>query len=313
MRNMIKKKPGEFSWVTWIKKRIDHNLNFLSITTGPTGSGKSYADMSIAYQIDKDFDVHKQVAFSFTSFMKIINGFNGDDKELSKKKYKVVVFDEVQVTASKREWQSKVNKLFNYIISTFRHQNIIVLFNSPYSDFVDINTMKLIHAKFETRGWSKKRQKTAIKGKILQYNDKLSKFYEHSLFVINNGKVNKFAGLWLLPKPPEHLIQPYERMKTEFTHRLNKKITKEIEEMEQGLNSDDNDNKQELNPESMQPAIWEEAQKGYSNQEELKQRLSKKLEREVDIGQLNRNITSMRKKGYDIRQYKGGVSNFDKF
>lgn len=216
MRNVIKKKPGEASWITWIKKRIDNNLNFLSITTGPTGSGKSYADLSMAYQIDKDFDVEKQVAFSFTGFMKIINGFNGDDDFLKKKKYKVVVFDEVQTTISKREWQSKVNKLFNYLISTFRHQNIIVLFNSPYSDFVDINTMKLIHTKFEARGWNKKRQTTAIKGKILQYNDKLQKFYEHSLYVIHNKKMHKFSGLWHLPKPPEHLIDPYERMKTAF-------------------------------------------------------------------------------------------------
>ena len=77
MNNLIMKKPGEPSWITWIKKRIDHNLNFLSITVGPTGSSKSYTDLSIAHMIDPEFDPEEQVAFNFTQFMKIINKFNG--------------------------------------------------------------------------------------------------------------------------------------------------------------------------------------------------------------------------------------------
>ena len=54
MRNMIKKKKGEASWVTWIKKRIKHNLNFLSVTTGPTGSGKSTTLYSMANELNKE-------------------------------------------------------------------------------------------------------------------------------------------------------------------------------------------------------------------------------------------------------------------
>jgi len=36
MRNIIKYKKGEHSWITWIKKRIKENLNFLAIAEGPT-------------------------------------------------------------------------------------------------------------------------------------------------------------------------------------------------------------------------------------------------------------------------------------
>ena len=295
-------KKGESSWVRWIKKRVHNNLNFLSILTGETGVGKSYNALRIAYEIDPEFNVYKQCAFSFTEFMRAVNGFNGDDEELKNKKYKVVVFDEVQTSVNKREWQSKVNKLFNYLISTFRHQNIIVLFTSPYSDFVDINTMKLMHAKFECKGWNNK-NKSSIRAKILQYNDRLSKFYEHSLYVIHNKKAVKFSGLWWLDKPPKHIYEPYEARKTEFTHRLNRKITRELEEMDKGL-YEENEPKGELNPDSMQPIIWDEAQRGYTKQEELKERVSKRLNRNVDIAQLNRNIMSMRKKGFDIREYK---------
>jgi len=240
MKGMIKKKPGEASWITYIKKRIDNHLNFLSITTGSPGAGKSYTDLSIAYQLDPEFDVRRQVVFGFSPFMKAINLFNETNEEevaegvipLCKKKYKVIIFEESQVIVNKREWQSKINKLFLYLMSTFRHQNIIVLFNSPYADYFDSSTMKLIHAKFELDGWSKKTQCSYVRGKLLQYNDKLKKFYEHSLQVIEGNRLHKFLGYWSIPKPPKHIFEEYELMKTEFTNRLNAKITQEVAEME---------------------------------------------------------------------------------
>ena len=260
MKNMIKKKPGEASWVTWIKKRIDNNLNFLAITTGPTGSSKSYTDLSIAYQLDPEFDANLQIAFSFKELMQIINKFNGVDKDyldeepaldsedeetvisptpktiipLHKRSYKVALFEEVQTAVNRREWQSKINKMFLYLMSTFRHQNIIVLFNAPYSDYFDSSVMKLIHAKFECQGWSKRTNKSYVRPKALQYNDKLSKFYEHNLIVIDKGKAHKFAGNWAVPKPPVHITVPYEIRKTEFTNKMNADMLSELDNDEKG-------------------------------------------------------------------------------
>lgn len=221
-------KEGEQSWIRWIKKRIINNLNFLAIFEGPTGIGKSWSALSIAHDIDKEFNPREQVAFSFKELMRIINKFNDKTTELSKKKFKVILFDEAQTNLSNREWQSRVNKLFNYLLSTFRHQNIILLFTSPYSDFIDSASMKLIHCKFEVKGWSAETKKTHIRPKLLQYNSRMKKFYEHSLYVIKDKKVNKLV-YWLVDCPPKHLIEPYEQMKSEFTANLNKEITEELE------------------------------------------------------------------------------------
>jgi len=239
--NMVLKRPGEASWVTYIKKRIDNNLNFLSITTGPVGSGKSFTDLSIASQLDSEFDPSEQVVFTFGQFMSVIKKFNNQVEEeivegktpLNKRKYKVVIFEESQTAVNKREWASKVNKLFQYLISTFRHQNIIVLFNSPYADYFDGATMKMIHAKFELRGWNKKTCKTHVKCKLLQYNDRMQKFYEHSLFVIVNGRATKFNGDWKVSKPSQKIISVYEEMKKEFTNKLNARIEREVAKLEQ--------------------------------------------------------------------------------
>ena len=306
MQNIIMKREGEASWVTYIKKRIDNNMNFLALFLGPTGIGKTWATLSVAFQIDPEFDPREQLAFNFVGLMRAINKCNDKTTFLGKKKYKVLIFDEAQTSVNKRDWQTKINKLFLYLLSTFRHQNIIVLFNSPYSDFLDSATMKLMHAKFEVKGWDKKTSKADCRPKLLQYNGTLQKFYEHRLYVTQKGTngANKLV-YWKIISPPEHIIDPYEEMKTAFTSKLNEQITREIEELarkeEVSLVEEPTG---ELNPESIQPALWEEASLGYKTQKELRDRMEKKLGKKVWFGNLSTNIMSMRKKGWDIRRFK---------
>jgi len=292
MKNMIMYKQGKLSWVSWVQKRIRENLNFNSLTTGETGSGKSWFDLSFAYAIDKDFEI-RQVVFDFKNLMQLLQS-----EWFHNKKWKVVIFEEMQTSISNRQWQGLVNKLFNYLLSTYRHRNVILLMNSPYADFIDSHTKKLIHTVFEVRGHNNKTKKTHVRPKILQYNSKLKKFYEHSLFVINGGRVMKQVNLFM-DKPPQHLIKPYEQKKLEFTTGLNKKIMQELEDYE---NKDKpKEDKKELNPESMQPDIWSLVKaEGYETQQGLANRLGEILEKTIKLSQLNRNIMSMRKKGRDI-------------
>ena len=231
MKNLILYRPGKDSWISWIKKRIKNNLNFVALLTGPTGIGKSWNAIEMAYRLDPEFDSVEQVAFKFTQLMQIINKFNNggtdDPKGLNKKKIKVCIFDEAQTDVNKRDWQKKANKFLLYLLSTFRHQNIIVLFTTPYEDFIDSNSLKLFHAKFECQGWSKKTKKSRVRPKILQYNPKKKKFYEHSLHVIRGRKTYKLIN-WDLKMPPAHLTEPYEQAKFAFTNALNKKIYDEM-------------------------------------------------------------------------------------
>jgi len=150
-----------------------------------------------------------------------------------KKKYKVIVFDEAQTEISNRAWQSLTNKLMNYLLSTFRHRNVILLFTSPYSDFLDSQAMKLIHCKFEVRSHDQRTKLTKIRPKILQYNSKLKKFYEHSLYVIRDNRYNKLV-FWGVKKPPQHLIDPYEEDKLAFTTKLNKSMLEDMDKLEKG-------------------------------------------------------------------------------
>ena len=259
-------KKGEASWIRWIKKRIRNNLNFLAVFTGPTGSGKSFSAMEMARTIDPEFNPELQVAFNFSQLMKIINKFNNKDASgLYDKKFKICIFDEVQTDANRREWQSKTNKFLNYVLSTFRHQNIICFFTTPYEDYIDSAALKLFHAKFECRGWSKKTKKSTLRPKIFQYNAQRRKMYEHSLHVITPTGVKKMIT-WDLNCPPKEMIIPYEKVKFEFTNALNMRITRELEAIEEADKPKGDEPK--LNP--RQEEIEEDIKvNGYKTQKEL--------------------------------------------
>jgi len=236
MKNMIMYKAGEHSWVRYIKMRIMSNLNFLALAEGSTGSGKSWSMLSVAYLIDPTFEP-RQIAFSFREVMKIINA-----DWFKKKKWKVILFDEPQTSISNRQWQSLTNRLFNFLLSTFRHQNIVLLFATPYADFIDVASQKLLHCKFEVKGHSTKTNLTTIRPKLLQYNSRMKKFYEHSLYVTRKGHRGGAIKLvkWNVPKPPQHLIDAYEIKKEEFTHGLNVDIENQLEGIENKQREKDN-------------------------------------------------------------------------
>jgi len=223
MKNMVMFKHGEDAWINYIKKRIRSNLNFIAIAEGSVGVGKSWTMLSVAHKLNPTFTID-QVAFSFKDVMLIMN--STWFKKI--KGVKVIFFDEPQIEISNRAWQSLTNKLLNYLVSTFRHLNIVFLMATPYSDFIDSQTQKLIHCKFECKGHSKHTTLSTIRPKLQQWNSNMKKYYYHSLMVSSKRGVYKMSQ-WKVEKPPQHLIDPYEEKKTQFTSGLNQSILAQLE------------------------------------------------------------------------------------
>jgi len=320
--NMVKKRKREMSLVTWIKNRIRKNENANIFTSGPTGSGKSYVNLSLALKLDPNFDPDTQIVFSFKELLRTIRIFNNDIKEedvehevdnpngyikLNKKKYKVIIFEEFQIGANAQNWYNKLSKLLNMLLSTFRHQNFILLINAPFSDMINSQTKRLLHMEIEMRNKDEKKEISTIRPKILQWSVRKKDFYYHTIFVISRGQLIK-TPFYKIKKPPVWLYERYEELKSNFTSALNRRIQAELDDFE-------NENKPEsmreknykidLNPLSMQPDIWEEVLNGgYKDQTELAKRVGKRMGKHIAVPLLNRNILSMRKKGYDVRNCK---------
>ena len=169
MPDMVVRKGDEYSWIRYIKQRIQKNKNFLCFIGGQTGSGKSWSALSICEMLDSDFSIERCV-FSGKGLMQLVNSG-------SLKKGSCVLFDESGIELSNRNWQSTLNKMLNYLMQTFRHKCIILFFTSPYMDFLDSATRKLMHAQFEMVSIDQKEKKGILKPKLIQYNCDMCKYY----------------------------------------------------------------------------------------------------------------------------------------
>lgn len=273
------KKP---SWVEYAHQRIKKNKNFIVTLTGPTGSGKSWTGLSIAEQLDSDFDATR-VIFSATELMNLIN--SGKLKRGS-----VILWDEAGVDLSNRNWQSMTNKLINLLVQTFRHKGFILIFTVPYSDFVDMATRKLFHANFETQSINTQRKTCRIKPLLLEYNPEVKKWYRHYLKKRLPGGGMSKVRRWDVVKPSEELIKEYEKKKIRFTRELNEDIEFQLQMH--------NQNKERKELTDNQKNIISEWEKGVFIGKVIAENIG------IDPSEVSRNIKRMRNKGYFQEKYK---------
>lgn len=277
---MVLKKESP-SWINYIQGRIKKNKNFLGFISGPTGSGKSYAGLTICQLLDEGFTAQR-VVFSGRELMNLVNS-----DELTKGS--AILFDEAGIDLSNRTWQSLTNRLLNFLLQTFRHKNFILLFTSPYLDFVDASTRKLFHAEFSTVNIDFTNKKVKLKPQLIQYNGRIKKFYYKFLRVITPKGVVPIRS-WSLEKPSKDLLKEYEDKKNKFTSQLNKSIEEDLNKLE-----------------GVKPSpLTEQQQKvlEYIKEGLLVDKISEKLNihRAIVYNQIN----YIKKKGYKIKPIKEG-------
>jgi DNA-binding CsgD family transcriptional regulator len=218
---MKNKKPF---WIKYVHNRIKKNKNFLGFIGGPTGSGKSYSALSMCEIGDPTFNPERIIT-SMKELMFLI-----DSGKLKHGSW--VLWDEAGIDISSKNWQQLTNKLINYLMQTFRHLNLVLIFTSPYLDFIDASTRKLFHAEFFTESINRKQKTCKLKPLLIQYNSRNRKFYYKYLRVSVKGRGTMPLKAWNIPKPSRDLIIEYEKIKSKFTRKLNKDILKQLEEQD---------------------------------------------------------------------------------
>lgn len=221
------------SWVRWMVNRIKtQNKNNLISIVGKTGSGKTYSAISICEIMSKmdgvPFNI-EHVVFSLRELMDLINS------ETLRKGSKIV-FDEPQVSISAREFQSQANKVFNYLLSTFRHKNLSLFFCTPFETLLDKNTRRLFHGRFETLSINKNTNTCRLKPRFQEYSDWKAEPYRKQLIVLHRvGHKMKIRKVfhWDVPKPSKEMIKKYERKKLEFTDNLNRNISTRLQKYDE--------------------------------------------------------------------------------
>lgn len=198
----------------YIYRRVNKkDKNFQGIFCGDTGSGKSLSAISFAEKLDPNFNADN-IVFSASEFMEVINSGK-------LKKGACIVFDEAGVGIPAREWYNISNKLLNYVMQTYRHQNWIVLFTVPDFSFIDSGSRKLFHCYFETVKIDFRRKLCLIKPLFIQNNPRMGKFYFKYKYFWVNGKKQRITKLWI-DLPSRELQKEYTKKKEKFTAWLNR-------------------------------------------------------------------------------------------
>ena len=216
-RQAIKYKPEDVNpWITYFRNRIHKKNNCINcIVTGLPGEGKSWACLSQLSSYDPNFDIDTQVFFSAS---KMFEAFN--TPEYFAKKGKCIMFDEAGADFNNVNWRNAFNRGLRNFLQTGRHRNYILMINVPFLTDVSKGVRELMNCRWMAEGW--KENKTIISPRTMQYNDDKDKFYYKKLLV-RHPDVDRFCKRILLQKPPEELVNQYQKMKTEFTSQQTKK------------------------------------------------------------------------------------------
>lgn len=221
------------SWARWMVNRtMRQNKNNLIGIIGSTGSGKTYSGISMC-EIMAEMDgvpfTIDHIVFSLTELMQLIN--SGTLKKGSK-----ILFDEPQISISARDFQSEANKVFNYLLSTFRHRNLTLIFCTPFESLLDKNTRRLFHGRFETMSINRNTKTCRLKPRFIEYSDFKSEPYRKQLIVMykNEQGINKSEKLfyWDVGMPNKELVEQYEAKKLAFTDNINRNITTRLQRYE---------------------------------------------------------------------------------
>jgi len=210
-------------FIEYIKVRcLDKNKNFMGFCIGSTGSGKSYTIIRAAEIIDPDFNID-HIVFSVKEFMQLLN--SGTLKRGS-----VIMFDEAGVGIPKKMWYSLSNKLFNFILQTYRWLNLVVFFTSPEMN-IDSDSLKLFHCLIETTRIDLNENMSYAKPMMIDSNYKTHKTYFKYLRVTDGERTDKLTevGFKLANKD---LLEKYEAKKRAFSERLNKRVEAEVTKIE---------------------------------------------------------------------------------
>lgn len=213
----------------YLKKRMNANKNWLCVTTGSPGSGKSYADLRIGelwydYWFQKDFPVSNSI-FSIEQMMRKLNHSDLQKGEL-------FILEEAGALINAKDFMSQVNRLFNFYMQSFRCRNVLLIFNLPIMEMMDKSTRLLVHSHFVTSKIDKNKKLCSIRPYFTQVNQQTGKVYRKFLrtsIIRGQYYFKKPLERVYLSIPSENLRNEYEKKKKLFVEALGENIIEKLQ------------------------------------------------------------------------------------
>lgn len=144
------------------------------------------------------------------------------------------------------------NKLLNYVLQTFRHRNIAVIFTTPALTFLDSAARKLVHFYAETLYIDRIKNQVVLKPFNLEFSPRTGKTYTKYPVIYEGGRFKQVDEL-RVNAPSQALVDAYEIKKTAYTKQL-------FADIEAKLN-DTGEKKEENNSEELAEKVMLEPDK----------------------------------------------------
>jgi len=210
------------------KNRLLKNKNIICVTTGATGSGKSYSNLRQAelwyeYNFKKEFPIDN-VCFSITELMKLLSS-----GEL--KKGEEIILEEAGTNVGSQDWQNKTVKMFNYLLQSFRSMNIILTMNLPVFSMLSKQPRQLVHMQINTEKIDFELNRVKVKPLMHQLNQQSGKSYWKYPRVKVRGKIRALKRL-SFGLPSNRITRLYELKKKRFLLEMTNEFTEELMKIE---------------------------------------------------------------------------------
>lgn len=183
-------------------------------------SGKSYRDLRKAelwydYHFKEKFPT-KNICFGIEQVMKRLTS-----KDL--RRGEILIFEEAGVNLGSLDFQTKLSKMFTYILQSFRSMNIALFFNLPYFSMLNKSARMLMHYTFESAGIDFKTGMNKCKPKFNQVNQSTGKIY-HKYMVIKYKGEPIIIKRYSFSMPNKELCKSYEDLKELYLEKLKQEV-----------------------------------------------------------------------------------------
>ncbi|WP_456416674.1 hypothetical protein [Methanocaldococcus sp.] len=211
-----------------LRSRLKRKSNNVIFIGGEHGLGKSYTALQLALELDKTFDIEKQIVYSNKDFVKLCNWFH--DNGLWGK---VVIYDEFGGGANAYNWYDESNKLLDEYLQKFRYLRLTVIFTArDVKDAITRARKRYTHLinMTDVQQCEIYRLKTHYdieKDKLVTQTEKYEFEDDHNKYIIKN---------WYVPSIDNKIAEKYEEIRDKYIGQSDlKRIEEELELLESGM------------------------------------------------------------------------------
>lgn len=211
--------------IPWVEKRLREKRPVNLVYTGETGSGKSYAAMRTAENVDESFS-EEHIVFDTTEFMKILNSKPPAGT--------VIMLDEAGVAISSKDWHTQQLILFGKTAQSMRYRGILIFYTVPRLPFVDATTRQLIQILFESTSVRGRMKPFFIRPAANRNDNRPWYYYPTRTVTVNFRSWREQIRIVNFLMPSKHIYIPYEKKKDEYLTSLYENFEDTLKSVETG-------------------------------------------------------------------------------